>query len=203
MNDPITMTTSPDKLETPVHPAPAVAASRRSFLGGALALLALPVTRVAGAFELFKTFQTPEAFLTEAFGVTVPPASTLDLDDAKQSQLSAVYGRRYPQARLRYWRAANGRTAWIFDDIGKEGYVPTTSGFVVQNGAVEFGRVLIYRESRGEQIAERSFLQQLVGARASGNGIDKKVDNVSGATYSVKMMQRMARTALALDALAR
>lgn len=165
------------------------------------------MTKVAaGAGEMdkfFKTFQTPEAFLAEAFGATVPPPSTLDLDDARQSQLSGVYGRRYPQARLRYWRAPNGRTAWIFDDIGKEGYVPTTSGFVVQGGAIDFARVLVYRESRGEQVAERSFLQQLAGAKASGGGIDKKVDNVSGATYSVKMMQRMARTALMLDSLAR
>ena len=58
-------------------------------------------------------------------------------------------------------------------------------------------------EQGGVAALAQLFLQQLVGARASGNGIDKKVDNVSGATYSVKMMQRMARTALALDALAR
>ena len=201
------MTTHDNQSCCPTSDLPTAGGSRRSFLRGALALLALPMTKVAfGAGEMdkfFKTFQTPEAFLAEAFGATVPPAATLDLDDAKQSQLSGVYGRRYPQARLRYWRAPNGRTAWIFDDIGKEGYVPTTSGFVVQNGAIDFGRVLIYRESRGEQIAERSFLQQLVGAKASGNGIDKKVDNVSGATYSVKMMQRMARTALMLDSLAK
>lgn len=153
------------------------------------------------AFELFKTFQTPEAFIAEAFAGAPPPPQTLMLDAAKQSQLATVYGRSYPQARLRYWRA-NGRTVWIFDDIGKEGYVPTTSGFIVSGGAVERARVLIYRESRGEQVGEASFLQQLAGARASGSGIDKQVDNISGATYSVKLMQRMARTALMLDTLA-
>ncbi|HSW13135.1 MAG TPA: FMN-binding protein [Solimonas sp.] len=177
-------------------------ASRRSLLRGALALLlTTPAMRVAAAVDIYKTFQTPEAFLAEAFGATPPPAQTLDLDDAKQSQLATVFGRRYPQARLRYWRAA-GRTAWIFDDVGKEGYVPTTAGFVVQNGAIDFARVLVYRESRGEQVAERSFLQQLAGAKAAGAAIDRKVDNISGATYSVKMMQRMARTALTLDSLA-
>lgn len=149
-----------------------------------------------------KTFITREAFLAEVFGPTLPPVQTLELDAAKMAQLSTVYTmRKFPQSRVRYW-AANGRTAWIFDDIGKEGYQPTISGFVVKDGAIESARVLFYKESRGEQVGEPSFLKQLVGARASGGGLDRSVDNISGATYSVKLMQRMARTALMLDQLA-
>jgi hypothetical protein len=149
-----------------------------------------------------KTFITREAFLAEAFGNQLPPAQILELDDAKHAQLTPIFGRRFPQARLRYWRGEDGRTAWIFDDIGKEGYQPTTSGFVVNGGAVEMARVLFYKESRGEQVGELSFLHQLLGARANGGGLDRSVDNISGATYSVKLMQRMARTALMLDVLA-
>ncbi len=178
--------------------------SKRNFLrtaAAAIGAVALGRSAVAAAYDVYKTFQTPEAFIAEVFGAAPPPPSTLDLDGAKQSQVSAVFNRPYPQARLRYWRA-NGRTAWIFDDIGKEGYVPTTCGFVVANGAIESSKVLIYRESRGQQVAEPSFLMQLAGARASGNGLDRKVDNISGATLSVKMMARMARTALVFDSLA-
>jgi hypothetical protein len=101
---------------------------------------------------------------------------------------------------VRYWKDAN-KTVWVFDDIGKEGYVPTTSGFAVSNGAIETARVLIYRESRGEQVAEPSFLNQLKGAKAAGNKLSNKVDNITGATLSVQMMERMARTALTLDTL--
>lgn len=147
-----------------------------------------------------KIFITREAFLAEAFGATLPPAQVLDLDEAAQSQLMPIYGRRFPQSRLRYWRA-DGKTVWIFDDIGKEGYQPTTSGFVVSNSTIQSARVIFYKESRGEQVGELSFLNQLVGARAAGSGIDKTVDSISGATYSVKLMQRMARTALLLDTL--
>lgn len=153
------------------------------------------------AFELYKTFQTPEAFLAEVFGAAPPQPSVLTLDGGKQSAISQVFGRAYPQSRLRYWRAGS-RTAWIFDDVGKEGYVPTTSGFVINNGVVEVARVLIYRESRGEQVAEPAFLHQLEGASAAGNRLNVKVDNISGATLSVQMMERMARTALELDQLA-
>ena len=176
---------------------------RAALLGATLlAALAVPDARAQEcAPPICKTFIAREAFLAEAFGNTLPPVQTLDLDATRQSQLATVYGRKYPQARLRYWRA-NGRTAWIFDDIGKEGYQPTTSGFVVKGGAIETARVLFYKESRGEQVGELSFLKQLLGARASGTGIDKSVDNISGATYSVKLMQRMARTALQLDTMA-
>jgi hypothetical protein len=177
----------------------------RAALLGASCLLAATAMPDAHAQEcsppICKTFITREAFLAEAFGNTLPPTKTLELDDARQAQLATVFGRRYPQSRLRYWRA-NGRTAWIFDDLGKEGYQPTTSGFVVNRGAIETARVIFYKESRGEQVGELSFLKQLLGARAAGTGIDKTVDNISGATYSVKMMQRMARTALMLDTLA-
>src|SRR5690606_8834292 len=90
--------------------------SRRSLLRGALAAITSLATGAAWAeikkFELFKTFQTPEAFLAEAFGAAVPPPAALDLDSARQSQVAAVFGRPFPMARVRYWRT-NGRTAWI------------------------------------------------------------------------------------------
>lgn len=176
-------------------------ALRRSLL--AAALLSVPFAD-ALAEEcppvICKIFITREAFLAEAFGATLPPAQVLEIDGAAQSQLTPIYGRKFPQSRLRYWRA-DGKTVWIFDDIGKEGYQPTTSGFVVSNNTIQSARVIFYKESRGEQVGELSFLNQLVGAHAAGAGLDKSVDSISGATYSVKLMQRMARTALLLDTL--
>ena len=134
------------------------------------------------------------------FNNQVPAPTVLNLDAKAQSEISAVFNRPFPSQRVRYWKDAN-KTVWVFDDIGKEGYVPTTSGFAVSNGAIETARVLIYRESRGEQVAEPSFLNQLKGAKAAGNKLSNKVDNITGATLSVQMMERMARTALTLDTL--
>ncbi|WP_373091599.1 FMN-binding protein [Zhongshania sp.] len=152
------------------------------------------------AFELYKTFQTPDVFLAEMFNNQVPAPTVLNLDAEAQREISAVFNRPFPSQRVRYWKDAN-KTVWVFDDIGKEGYVPTTSGFAVSGGAIETARVLIYRESRGEQVAEPSFLNQLKGAKAAGNKLSNKVDNITGATLSVQMMERMARTALTLDTL--
>ena len=178
--------------------------SKRSFLRSALALLLIGAGSTAvGADEggsLWTTFQTPEAFLAQAFGNSVPPAQLMDLDAAKQSQISAVFGRAYPQSRLRYWKAG-GRSAWILEDIGKPGYQLTTAAFVVKAGSIETARVLVYRESRGEQVGEASFLQQFNGAKLNGTALDRNIDNISGATLSVLMMQRMARAAIKLDSL--
>ncbi len=154
----------------------------------------------AYAFELYKTFQTPEAFLAEVFNGSAPPPKTLNLSQSDQNRIAAVFGRSFPQTRVRYWQQGE-RSAWIFDDIGKEGYVPTTCGFVINNGQIEHLRVLIYRESRGEQVGEASFLNQIRGASASGTRLSQNVDNISGATLSVKMMERMARTAIELASL--
>jgi hypothetical protein len=176
--------------------------SRRSLLKSAAGLFgSLLLPALARADDLWTTYQTPAAFLAEAFGATPPPPKVLVLDASAQARLSVAFGRNYPQAQIRYWRA-NGRTAWILDDLGKVGYQLTTSGFVVKDKAIDFARVLIYRESRGEQIAEASFLKKIAGARYAGSGLDRTVDNISGATLSVKMMERMAAAALVLDSLA-
>lgn len=154
----------------------------------------------AKAFELYKTFQTPDVFLAEVFNNSVPAPKMLMLDNASQRKISAVFNRSFPQQRVRYWEDGE-RTVWIFDDIGKEGYVPTTCGFVINNGVVDVSKVLVYRESRGEQVAEPSFLNQINGSKAAGNSLDKPIDNITGATLSVIMMKRMARTAITLDSL--
>lgn len=173
---------------------------------GALLKVSLPAAALGLApgpvQAIDDVYQTPEAFLAEAFGAAPPPPQVMELDAGLQSALSQTLGHPFAQSRLRYWRAAD-KSAWIFDSIGKEGYQPTTAGFVIRGGAVEIARVLIYRESRGEQVCERSFLRQFEGARAAGDGLDRAIDGISGATYSVKMMQRMARAAISLDSAAR
>ncbi|MBQ0760350.1 MAG: FMN-binding protein [Zhongshania sp.] len=163
-------------------------------------MLALLCSMSVKAFELYKTFQTPEVFLGEVFNSKVPAPKLLVLNAESQRKIAAVFNRSFPQQRIRYWENGD-KTVWVFDDIGKEGYVPTTSGFVVNNGVVESSKVLIYRESRGEQVAEPSFLNQINGSKAAGNNLDKPVDNITGATLSVDMMKRMARTAITLDSL--
>ncbi len=162
--------------------------------------LVLGLGSAGAAHAIDSVHETLDAFLAETFGVAVPAPKFLDLDTNAQSQISAALGHSYPQSRLRYWKA-NGKTAWVIMDKGKDGYQLTDSAFSVKGGAIDLARVLIYRESHGEEVADASFLNQFPGAHAVGGKLDRKIDSISGATLSVLMMQRMAAAAIALDAL--
>src|SRR5579885_3878005 len=149
------------------------------------ALLPLLAAQAARGDEVILA---PDDFLQQTFGGPPPKAQFLWLDEAAQAALKPIFGHPYPQARLRYWRA-DGRTAWILEDIGKE--FPITAGFVVKDHAIDAARVLIYRESRGDEIRYSSFLKQFSGARLAGGELEPHIDAISGATLSVWAMQRM------------
>ena len=165
---------------------------RRSRIAVAILLFA-----TVGAFA-DTTYLSSDDFLRQTFSV-VPAPALLWLDNAAQEKLTAVLGHRYPQARLRYWRAEN-KTAWILDEVGKD--YPITAGFVVSDNRIERAQVLIYRESRGEEIHLPAFLRQFIDARLDGNKLSKDIDGITGATLSVDAMRKMARAALVLNQLA-
>lgn len=143
-------------------------------------------------------YLAPDDFLREVFH-EVPRPEFLWLDKATQARLTPLLGHPYPQARLRYWRVG-GRTVWMLDEIGKE--YPITAGFVVAGAGIERAEVLIYRESRGQEIHLPAFLRQFIGARLRDDGaLSDKIDGITGATLSVNAMERMARAALLLNTL--
>lgn len=143
-------------------------------------------------------YLAPDDFLRQIF--SAPPApSLLWLDNGVQDKLAAALGHRYPQARLRYWRS-DGKTVWILDEVGKE--YPITAGFVVADQRIERAQVLVYRESRGEEIHLPAFLRQFSGGYLDGEVLSSHVDGITGATLSVDAMKRMARAALVLNQLA-
>lgn len=163
------------------------------------AVLFASLLLAAGAACADEAVETPEAFLREAFGAQVPEPQTLWLDDKTQAQLRPIFGHIYPQARLRYWRAGT-RSAWILDETGKE--FPITAGFVVDGMQMDLARLLIYRESRGDEIRYPAFLKQFKGAHLQNDELQPQIDGISGATLSVSAMQRMARAALTLAPMA-
>lgn len=158
---------------------------------------ALLLALVAFAAAARGVYQAPEAFLREAFAERVPPARVLWLDDQLQRQIAEILGHRYSSLRLRYWRE-NGRSAWILEEIGKE--EPITTGIIVKDGKIELVKVLIFRESRGDEVRYPFFTQQFTGASLrSGAQLDRTVDGISGATLSVRALKKLARLALFLD----
>ena len=143
-------------------------------------------------------YLSQDDFLHQTFS-ELPQPSTLWLDNVAQEKLVGVLGHRYAQARVHYWRA-QGKTAWVLDETGKE--YPITAGFVVADNRIERAQVLIYRESRGDEIRLPAFLHQFVGVQLDGDRLSNKIDGITGATLSVNAMQRMARAALLLNQIA-
>lgn len=143
----------------------------------------------------------PEQFVAEALGAPASKPDVLWLTKGRAAQAARILGHAPPQLRQRYWQNA-GRTVWILEEIGKE--EPITAGFVVENGKLQQARVLVYRESRGGEIRYPAFLKQYEGAALSADDhLDRNIDGISGATLSVRAMERMARLALYYDRLSR
>ncbi len=143
-------------------------------------------------------YQKPEAYLQETFAAAVPPASALWLDAATQDQINKILGHPYPQARIRYWRD-QAKTVWILEEVGKE--FPITAGFTISNNHIVDTRVLIYRESRGDEIHFPSSLKQFEGIYLDKDKLSGNIDSITGATLSVTAMRKMAQLALMLNAL--
>lgn len=134
-------------------------------------------------------------FLQTAFG-TIPQPQVVWMNNELQDLARRILGHPYGALRLRYWRH-NTRTAWILDEIGKE--QPITTGILVNDGAIEDIRVLVYRESRGGEVRQHFFTDQFEGARLKkSSALDRPIDGISGATLSVRALTRLARLALSL-----
>ncbi len=138
-----------------------------------------------------------DQFLHLAFGDSEPQLHTLWLtEDSKAAARDAVGW--VPHAlRLRYWQAG-GRTAWILEDIGKD--KPITLGITVSDRQIERVDVLAFRESRGWEIRYPFFTSQFSGLSLAEDGhLSDTVDGITGATLSVRAVDRVARLALWLD----
>lgn len=139
-------------------------------------------------------YQTPADFIAGAFNGRAPMPKQLWLDAVMQRDVAGILGHRYAALRVRYW-AESGRSAWVLDEIGKD--EPITVGVIVQNNAVKMLKVLVFRESRGDEVRHPFFTDQFAGARLrDGRALSKPIDSVSGATLSARALERLARLAL-------
>lgn len=142
------------------------------------------------------TYQTPEDFIAESFDSNPPKPKTLWINNDIQDAIEPILGHKLAKLRLVYWLEGK-RSAWILEEIGKDH--PITIGLVVNEGKIENIKVLIYRESRGWEVRHDFFIRQFQDAQLTeDNKLDRSIDNISGATLSVRAMKKMARLALYL-----
>jgi len=157
----------------------------------------LLLTLLSASTHAGGVYQEPEAFIAEAFADDPPKAEVIWPDTELKAQIKETLGHDYKSLRIRYWKR-DKRTAWILDEIGKD--KPITTGFVINNGRIERVRVLVFRESRGWEVRHAFFTDQFDSASLNnGTQLDRHIDNISGATLSVRAVTKLARIALLLD----
>ena len=140
-------------------------------------------------------YQTLEEFLSQTFDQT-PNVLRLTLKGDLSKQVKDILGHRYKKIRVPYWQEGC-RSVWILEEIGKEKYI--TTGFVVNSQGLEKVKVLIFRESRGWEVKHDFFSDQFINTKLTEkHKLDKRIDNISGATLSVRAVTNISRMALLL-----
>jgi hypothetical protein len=163
--------------------------------------LIVALLAAAPALAREEVLQLPERFVAEALENEAPKPRLLWLTRDIAPVASRILGHSPSQLRQRYW-GDEARTVWVLEEVGKE--EPITAGFVVEGGRIKQARVLIYRESRGGEIRYPAFLKQYDGSTLTADHyLDRSIDGISGATLSVRAMERMARLALYFNTLVR
>lgn len=148
-----------------------------------------------------EVYQAPDRFVAESLGMDLPKPEVLWLTRDRVAGAARILGHAPAQLRQRYWHDGD-KTVWVLEEIGKE--EPITAGFVIASGRVKQAKVLVYRESRGGEIRYPAFLRQYEGVGLMDDErLDRGIDGISGATLSVRAMERMARLALYFDRLSR
>lgn len=139
-----------------------------------------------------------DEFLALVFPDAQPQMRSLWLTEEARGAAKQAVGLAPAGLRLRYWEDG-GRTAWILEEIGKER--PITIGVSVAGQRIEQVQVLAFRESRGWEIRYPFFTEQFTGLGLDKDGyLSGDIDGITGATLSVRAVDRVARLALWLDA---
>lgn len=142
-------------------------------------------------------YQEPAAFINEVFNNQAPKPSVIWPDKTLKKQLADILGHKYKGLRIRYWKQGE-KSAWILNETGKE--KPITTGIVITHGKISLIKILAFRESRGWEVRHDFFTDQFKQATLTeDNQMDKTIDNISGATLSVRAITKLARIALLLD----
>ncbi len=142
-------------------------------------------------------YQTPAAFVAEAFAGQPPKPAVIWLTDETGKAVAGILQHRPNRLRVRYW-ARGAHSAWILEEIGKE--KPITVGIVIDDGRIRYMKVLAFRESRGDEVRHAFFTRQFENATLRDDTrLDRPIDGISGATLSVRALTKLARVALYLD----
>jgi len=143
------------------------------------------------------TYYSASELLAEVFPATDVASGAVWMTLDRKAESADLFGSALPQARFRYQTDGESRL-WLLSEIGKE--KPISYGVVTQGGKIVRIEVMVFRESRGDEIRLPQYTAQYEGLTLTAGGdLSTHVDGISGATYSVRSMKKVAKIALLLD----
>ncbi len=152
-------------------------------------------------WSVAETLNSPENFIQDVFSDLDKPAKReiFWLNKALKQEIKRDIDYDFHQLRVRYWGAGE-RTAWVLEEVGKE--QPITMGVVINNNEIEDFQILVYRESRGDEVKHMFYRKQFFGGRLIKKGeklrLSERIDGITGATLSVRATKKVAKVALFL-----
>ncbi|MBA6365233.1 FMN-binding protein, partial [Colwellia sp. BRX8-8] len=140
---------------------------------------------------------TSKQFISSSFNGESPKSKALWLSNDDKVAISDIMSHEYNRLRVRYWQQENA-TVWVLEEIGKE--QPITIGVHIKDEQVVDLKVLVYRESRGDEVRHDFFTNQFKSASLTKeNMLNQHIDGITGATMSVRALTKVARLALWLN----
>lgn len=142
-------------------------------------------------------YQSADAFIQQAFNGNKGTTKVFWVDEHAKQVIESILAHSFNKMRIRYWQQDN-ETVWILDEIGKE--APITVGIHIKDQAIVRTKVLVYRESRGDEVRHDFFTDQFKSAKLDDQTqLDQHIDGITGATLSVRALTKLSRIALWLD----
>ncbi len=143
------------------------------------------------------TYQEPQAFVAEAFEQQPPEPDVIWIKEDLRQQVESILQHPFASKRVRYWRL-NQRSVWVLEEVGKK--KPITVGIIIDDAKISQLKVLVFRETRGWEVRYPFFTKQFEQlSLTSDNTLSDHIDGISGATLSVRALDKLARIALLLD----
>ena len=122
------------------------------------------------------------------------------LSAAQQAELARALGGMAPPRPWHVWRVAGGGFFVVDEVLGKHELISYAVGLNA-DGSVRQLEILTYRESYGYEIRNERWRRQFVGKRTA-LGINRDIQNISGATLSCSHVTDGVNRILALYAVA-
>lgn len=163
-------------------------------------LLLFPVLTVMGEEEYVETvYLTKLEALKLAFpGIKKVKKKKVWLTDSQRDAISGILGEPYDERRVTYYIGVKDGAPVGYVTIGNEigrSYPITFMVVINPDGTVKDVEIMVYREPHGWEVRFEPFMKQFFGRDA--NDPFDNINNITGATLSVRSMTRGTRKAAA------